>query len=305
MIATGLLVALVLISGLDTMSWGQALRHFLTSPGAAIIAAGIAATAIILQLLHTRSQDKKQDWWTNFEWAAERAVPSKTDNKALPIALSINILNSLQDSADTELQKRACGGLVTLLAESLTKSQTSSDVRTAVPGPSGPEIEEAVSDYVSATSNTPARSRGAESFLRAERYERQVIDALNQLQILGIISEPSQDGLAASDTDVGHDAIVRVGSVDVLIEVKYFDPENPPATASRRFREIRYRALRASISKPLIVISPLAAGLTDGQVTETPVVKFLKWTVEDGLSVLSTALENVAKASVHKPKANE
>lgn len=303
-IATGFLLALILISSIDPTSWGQALRHFLTSPGAAIIAASIAATAIVLQLLHTRSQDKKQDWWTNFEWAAERAVPSKTDNKALPVALSINILNSLQDSADSELQKRACGGFVTLLAESLSESQNSSNVRTATPG-SGPEIQKAVSDYVSATSNSPARSRGAESFLRAERYERQVIEALNQLQMRGIISETSHEGRATSYTDARYDALVRVGSIDMLIEVKYFDPQYPPATVSRRFREIRYRALQNSLGKPIIVISPIAAGLTDPQVTEAPVVRFIKWTVEDGLNVLSAALENVAAASSFRPKVAE
>ncbi len=104
--------------------WAPEVGRFLSSPGgagiAAICAASIAARALYVQLAHTKMKDKTQSWWDSFEWVAERAVPSKAEDEALPLALSINILNSLQETADNELQQRACGGFVTMLTAKLS-----------------------------------------------------------------------------------------------------------------------------------------------------------------------------------------
>lgn len=291
--AMGFLVAIVVASSIDTTLIAEFLGRFVTSPGAAIIAAGIAATAIILQLRHTKSQDKKQNWWTNFEWAAERAVPSSDANTALPVALSINILNALQDSADTDLQQRACGGLVTLLAESLGPTGRPEDHPETSQSTTKSEIREALTEYVTATVGSPARSRTAELVLSAERYESEVVRALTQLYNIGVIADPPQ---RANGSDPGYDTLVRLGDIDVLIEAKYFAPQYPPDLVSRRLRDVRAKARRDGPHKPLLIVNTLAT-LTPRRDPSMPTSASVKWDVGDSIDILASALKDVASVS--------
>jgi hypothetical protein len=229
--------------------------------------------------------------------AAERAVPSRHENRALPVALSINILNAMQDSAESELQKRACGGLVTLLTESITEdsSPPHDDVSS---NSSQSEIAEAISDYVAATSSSSARSRGAETYLHADLYARQVLDALSQLVRQGRISR-RRSGVHLKNGAEGFDDEVTIDGVDILVEIKYFDLEYQQI--SRRIRDVRHKGRRIAPSQPLLLVNPVESRVGMDRETDGPPFAVMKWNIEDGAYALEAALIALAEAAKENP----
>lgn len=130
--------------------WDVAATEFLTSPGAAgvaaVIAASIGAFMLNRQIVTTRrteikriettrkenatrlkhDQEVQQSsiWWESFEWVTSRALAKGTDDPELPPELAITVLQDLQKWAPNDTQKAACGVLVGHLTPSTTAPTT-------------------------------------------------------------------------------------------------------------------------------------------------------------------------------------
>lgn len=87
-----------LTSALSVVDMGAYLLTFLTSPGATIVAAGIAAAAIVPQIWHSRTIERQRTWWENYRWLVDRAWPAK-DERALPDSIVVASMEALLDSA--------------------------------------------------------------------------------------------------------------------------------------------------------------------------------------------------------------
>ena len=132
LLATILLTLFVSNLLTQTLTWAGfekwATSPFATATGA-VAAASIAGTAVVLTLNQNKRVEASKTWWETFEWAAERAIPSKKENKALPYGVSLAILNPLLDDdlggrritrserKSWELRKKACESLIGLLTE--------------------------------------------------------------------------------------------------------------------------------------------------------------------------------------------
>ncbi len=300
--AVDLMVRLALPS-FDSSIWGPSLRRFLTSPGAggaaAIIAATIGASALYVQLRHTRFKDKNQAWWSTFEWATERAVPSKQDNNAVPISLSVNVLNSLQESANDTLQLRACGGFVDhIVAQAESEEPASSDSsQPLLQKPATGETEadmqlDAFSSYVQATAKTKAASLLAEIYVEEQRYKKQVLEALNELKGLNKIVLPDDDHLLPGGTYVNqHDAVCEIAGEEVIICVL-----GGTASAQTKVKARAKKSLKdhTELGLPLLFISP-AHDLLNEIDTHDTIASSTTWTAQAGSIVLEKAIQNAAK----------
>lgn len=149
---------------------------FLTSPGmaglAAVIAAAVAAVNISDQIRQTKQAESRQNWWTNFKWAADRAVPSNNDAIAVPYSTSIATMRTLQAGTEDPLQKAACGTFVDLLAE-LASAQSE-------PGKTDPGRFQALREYNNATNGSEGRSAVAHRVI----YLRDLLNELEHIAVL-------------------------------------------------------------------------------------------------------------------------
>ncbi|WP_229586562.1 hypothetical protein [Kocuria sp. CCUG 69068] len=116
--------------------WDVAATEFLTSPGAAglaaVIAASIAAAMLNRQIKSTREADdtrlnhdkeieENRTWWESFEWVTSRALAKRSDDPELPPELAMSFLVDLQKWAPNDTQKTACGILVGHLTQSVAE----------------------------------------------------------------------------------------------------------------------------------------------------------------------------------------
>jgi hypothetical protein len=127
--------------------WGTS--SFATAAGA-VSAAAIAGSAVVATLKQNRRAEANKTWWETFEWAAERAIPSKKENKdqALPYGASLAILSPLLDddlggrrASKSEqkswaLRKQACESLIGVLRETYEKAKPESEAE-AIADPAG------------------------------------------------------------------------------------------------------------------------------------------------------------------------
>ena len=104
---------------LNALRWAGS---FLMANGAAVAtvtAALVALGGIAWQVRLARKTAQSNSWWQTFEWAAERAIPSKGGSIALPADTITSALNQLALDAPTDAQKQACSGIISLIADQL------------------------------------------------------------------------------------------------------------------------------------------------------------------------------------------
>ncbi len=95
---------------------------FVVANGAAVAtvaAAFVAFGGIAWQIGLARKTAQSNSWWQTFEWAAERAIPSKEGSIALPADTITSALNQLALDAPTDAQKQACSGIISLIVDRL------------------------------------------------------------------------------------------------------------------------------------------------------------------------------------------
>ena len=214
----------VAITTANLSGWGQWTRDFTKSPGAAAFAALVAAaiafcgiskqvTVSRASLDHERKATRAVGWWAMFEWASDRALPARREDRPLPTSVTIRTLQRLADDATSSVQEAACAGVIDILTQSIdTTGPLSADA--ASPEPAASAAVEALASYVQASRGTPAASAAAEALL----YEHQVLTALAQLSheepTVTIFKNPPSSGDSA-------DAVAEVDGQRVIIEIKY------------------------------------------------------------------------------------
>jgi hypothetical protein len=257
--AVGAYLALTLATA-NLANSGLWLRDFAKSPGAAasaaVIAAGVALTGIILSRGAARESLALQEttsaadsWWVMFEWASERAVPSRSDDTALPGSVTVATLARLADTATAEVQQAACAGMIDMLAarvEPRVPAEPPQVVDSETPAASTEAANEsalaALSSYVQANRGTKAASAVAEAVV----YENSVTKALIAMSWsqgdLRVFRNPSDAGRA--------DAIVEIGNQQVAVIIKRL-------SSTSAFANWFHRIGAASPSLlPTVVVSP-------------------------------------------------
>ena len=239
-------VAILSIARPHRWGLGVWLSDFAKSPGlagiCAVAAASLALWGILRQvkvsqagLEHQRSLEQDRSWWTRFEWAATRALPSSPEDKALPYPAVLTVLTALLEGATNEVQRTAVGAIIDVAAR--TSNDTAAHTSDDSHGSPTPAAETLASDsvadssddmqrllalqlYSAASANTSARS----STVEAQLYEASVYDALHR--IFGPENVTITPALKIDGRVVRPDAIVDVQDRRVLVEVKAFRRPN-------------------------------------------------------------------------------
>lgn len=257
--AVGAYLALTLATA-NLGNLGFWLRDFAKSPGAAataaVIAAGVALTGIILNrraasesLLLQETTSATDSWWVMFAWASERAVPSRSDDTALPGSVTVATLARLADTATAEVQQAACAGMIDMLAaqvEPRVPAESAllddSETNTALTEVANESALAALDSYVRANRGTRAASSVAEAVV----YENSVTKALIAMSWahddLRVFRNPPDAGLA--------DAIVEIGDQRVAVIIKRL---NVASGYANWFRHIG--ALSPGLF-PMVVVTP-------------------------------------------------
>lgn len=112
-------VCVLFATGVDQAGAAGWVERFSTSPGAAgvaaVVAAGIGFWAIARQLRHNKGVERDAAWWKSFEWVTDRALP-RDEADRLPYLVAVDMLAPLVDSASNATQERICGAFLDHLA---------------------------------------------------------------------------------------------------------------------------------------------------------------------------------------------
>lgn len=257
--AVGAYLALTLATA-NLANLGLWLRDFAKSPGAAataaVIAAGVALTGIILNrraasesLSLQETTSAADSWWVMFEWASERAVPSRSDDNALPGSVTVSTLARLADTATTEVQQAACAGMIDMLAarvEPRVPAESAQSVASETNAASAEAANEsaltALDSYVQANRGTKAASSVAEAVV----YENSVTKALVAMSWahddLRVFRNPPDAGPA--------DAIVKIGDARVAVIIKRL------SSASAYANWFRHLSARSLGPLPRVLVTP-------------------------------------------------
>lgn len=257
--AVGAYLALTLATA-NLGNLGSWLRDFAKSPGAAataaVIAAGVALTGIILNRRAASESLSLQEttaaadsWWVMFEWASERAVPSRSGDNALPGSVTVATLARLADTATAEVQQAACAGMIDMLAarvEPGVPAESAQSVDSETNAASAEVANEsalaALDSYVQANRGTKAASSVAEAVI----YENSVTKTLIALSWthdrLRIFRNPPDAGPA--------DVIVEIGDQRVAVIIKRL---SSPSAYANWFRNLGARSPGAL---PRVVVTP-------------------------------------------------
>jgi hypothetical protein len=276
--AAGAYVALAL-SGPHTAGVGLWLRDFAKTPGAAgvaaVIAAGLAFWGISRQvatsranLEHEKLREQDRSWWQSFEWAVSRAVPLDRNHEALRLDVSIEVFNALlasakarNSSAPTEVQQSACGGMLSILTSQIEKDKRDAGapaVHSVVPSETtsieqDARTQSALESYVRAAQGTPGESAGA----RARLFELQIVNAIRGFSDERIqVRDPRQVLRESGRDSFGYwpDGLVSVGGRDVYIETKYYSSASN-AQLSHGIRQSLASIRGRGISDPMLVVT--------------------------------------------------
>ncbi|WP_182064515.1 hypothetical protein [Curtobacterium sp. ME12] len=257
--AVGAYLALTLATA-NLANLGSWLRDFAKSPGAAataaVIAAGVALTGIILNrraasesLSLQETTSAADSWWVMFEWASERAVPSRSGDNALPESVTVATLARLADTATAEVQQAACAGMIDMLAARVeprvpaeSAQSFNSETKAASAEVANESALAALDSYVQANRGTKAASSVAEAVV----YENSVTKTLIALSWahdnLRVFRNPPDAGPA--------DAIVEIGDQRVAVIIKRL------SSASAFANWFRHLGARSPGALPGVVVTP-------------------------------------------------
>lgn len=243
-------------------NWGQWLRDFAMTPGAAafaaLVAAGIAFFGISRQvrvsqsaLEHQREDASQLAWWRTFEWTSSRALPLCQNDVPLPQAVTISTLESLAKAATTDVQRAACSGVIDVLS-SRVLPVVESDV--AAPSSAADQDSSAAVDallsYVEANGGTSAASSKAEAVM----YQPRVAGAMYEQRVLAELSSLSPDVRAfrePSNSNSRADATLEIAGKRVAVEISF---ARTPLVVRARARSAAQH-LQQSPACPLVLVS--------------------------------------------------
>lgn len=266
--AVGAYLALTLTTA-NLANVGLWLRDFAKSPGAAataaVIAAGVALTGIVLNrraasesLSLQEATSAADSWWVMFEWASERAVPSRSDDNALPGSVTVATLARLADTATAEVQQAACAGMIDMLAARVEPRVPAESAQSVDREPNAASTEvanesalAALDSYVQANRGTKAASSVAEAVV----YENSVTKALIAMSWahddLRVFRNPPEAGLA--------DVIVEIGDRQVAVIIKRLSSASAYANW---FRHLGARS-PGPLSRVVVTPHPISKRLGD------------------------------------------
>ncbi|WP_157674857.1 hypothetical protein [Agrococcus jejuensis] len=273
---------------------GQWSRDFLRSPGAAGVAAVIAAAIAFGgissqvavsrgQLTHQEETAKANSWWSMFEWAADRALPASRHDQPLPPSVTIATLERLADEATTEIQRTACARVIDSLSESITPAidLTASDPE----GKTGSSVR-ALASYVATSRDTAASSSIAEGVV----YENELAKSLMALAWRDPTFSFEWPGMLYDGREA--DGVVNVGQRRVVIEIKMVRDAN-------RLRQVSLdvlRRLRArnQTDERYVLVTPIEPALTEAEAAEYSAVA-VRWQGPQDASAVKDAIERAAR----------
>lgn len=254
-------------------AWGIGawVSDFAKSPGMAgifaLAAAIIAFSGIRLQARHTKAAMDDQrlaaenrDWWTRFEWAAERAVPATDAGKALAWGAVVSTFDALDESARDGVQKTAIGAIVEVAGERerLAREATPGSAETSA---ITTNERMAMASYVARTANTPAESAA----VRAMLYESEVYDALQRIAQ----SRQGDQQRGPSSWQIlrplgGADAVIAANGRRVVIEMKAYSKPPSPRIVPKVLAQVAMWA-DATDSNSAVVVAPVAFPISQEQ----------------------------------------
>jgi len=237
--------------------------EFITSPGmagvAAVVAATIAAINISEQIRQSRQAELRQDWWTNFKWATERAVPTDDTAIAVPYSTSIATLQTLACATNDSLQKAACGTFVDLLAKLAAAPSAS--------GKSDPGRFQALRNYDARTKGSDAESEGAQRVL----YERGFLNALEHIAVVEKLGYAQNVVLSTGD-DGGRlrvqggssivDAKLICNQATILFKFRRWAEEPKEDVLQRRIAVTVGRIKQAESKAAVVIVLPFGVSET-------------------------------------------
>lgn len=290
--AVGAYLAITLMTA-NLANWRQWLRDFAQSPGAAGFAALIAATiafdGILIQvsvsrasLEHQRQATRADAWWAMFEWASNRAIPSRQEDQPLPTSVTIRTLERLADEATSSVQEAACAGVIDALTRSMDtptiEPPTDADIDL-------PERDDsafaALASYVKSSRGTSAASSVAEALI----YENDVLTALASLK------DPTVRILRNPGFDTGADAIAEIDGRRVVIEIKAVrSSERLRGMVLQTIRRLRDRGRDADT---YVLITPFPSPLPPEQEAELRAV-VAQWRKPEDTASLLAALRRAS-----------
>ncbi|MEN2736915.1 hypothetical protein ABCS02_03910 [Microbacterium sp. X-17] len=247
------------------------------------MAAAIAFIGISRQVSVSRDTARADAWWTMFEWASDRAIPSRLDDQPLPTTVTIRTLQRLADEATSSTQEAACAGVIDVLTKDLDSalSEPLQGQDDGAPNERSDSALAALASYVESSRGTPAASEIAEALV----YENDVTKALISLSwedpSVRIYRDPPMG------FDNGVDAIAESDGKRVLIQIKRpSSPDRARAMVSRTISALRSRARE---SDALLIITPYAPPLPQEQEAELRAV-VAQWNQPEDNESLRSAL---------------
>lgn len=167
---------------------------FTTSPAAAglaaVLAAIIGATAVLIQLAHSRSVERDKTWWESFQWVTDRGLQPVSDAGSLPPGVALDTLTALLGAARGEVQKAACKGIVDHLAQ--VQQRTEANATATTPSVDSETRQQAFADALERWNDVAAVKGVAPTFTPGYVYEREIFDALGRLLRAGRLKELSR-----------------------------------------------------------------------------------------------------------------
>jgi hypothetical protein len=202
---------------------GKWLRSFAQSPGPAAIAAVFAASVAYAGIRSNRrtaaaalTQQKSaadaDAWWATFEWASERSIPARPEDKPLPTAVTARTLERLAEVATSAVQEAACSGMLDVLAERYQQDQRKrGDASTASgdasTGTASIDAEtestmEAFQSYAESNRGTAAESRAVEALVYRNSVEKALLSLTTSRSDIRVFRTPPGDGRADAIAEV-------------------------------------------------------------------------------------------------------
>ncbi|TFV81469.1 hypothetical protein E4V99_10715 [Microbacterium sp. dk485] len=271
--------------------WGVGawISDFAKSPGIAgvfaVAAASLALWGILRQvavarssLSHQQTIETERSWWTRFEWASTRAVPSDPTAQPLPWNAVLSTFNALAVSAQDDVQRTAVGAIMEVAGrtEQTSESHRKRDVVSAAT--EGRPSVSALESYVHSTAGTPASSPVVEALL----YEAQVLEALKR--VFG-----DSLNLPARERNMA-DALVVRGQVQVAVEIRNFSETAGPVSTDRLLAQLK--TLRdVSGAAGAVVVAPGEIPYTERAPAAD--IRVVKWTSPEDDEALRLAVDSI------------
>ncbi|MCB2413265.1 restriction endonuclease [Demequina sp. TTPB684] len=275
--------------------WWQGLLDFAKSPGAAAFAALLAAVIAFggiskqvavsrASLTHQKESAQADAWWAMFEWASDRAIPRRQDERPLPVSVSIRTLERLAAEATEQVQEAACAGVIDVLTPAIDAAGLglAVDGRDAVASEGELAGFAALASYVESNAGTPAASFAAEAHVYEFRVASALVSLSTQNPRVKIYRNPP------SAADHGADAIAVVDGLRVIIEIKaYRSAAGLPSKILQAIRRLRGRVPDADA---ILVITTFPADLGPDQESELRATTALWRGPEDDARLLEALL---------------